>query len=61
MYQLKIDIIGNDYLTQTYYEGPFRTIEWARKAAREKRDMLFWQYINHYIKNYQVDVIPFNK
>lgn len=41
MYQLKIDIIGNDYLTQTYYEGPFRTIEWARKAAQEKRDMLF--------------------
>lgn len=61
MYQLKIDITDNNYLTQTEYEGIFQTIELARRAAQEKRNMLFWQYINHYIKNYIVDIVPLNQ
>lgn len=60
MYQLKIDITGNDYLTRTENEGEFNTIESARRAAQEKRNILLWQYMNHYIKNYKVDITPLN-
>ena len=61
MYQLKIDITDRNYLTRTENEGIFKTIESARRAAQEKRNILFYQYMNHCIKNYSVDIVPVNQ
>ena len=51
MYQLKIDITDHNYLTRTENEGIFKTIESARRAAQEKRNILF----------YSVDIVPVNQ
>lgn len=41
MYQLKIDITDNNYLTQTEYEGIFQTIELARKRHKKSAICFF--------------------
>ena len=61
-YKLKIDIVGNDYLTKTVYSvETYRTIEAARAAAQIHRDMLADHRSDYKIKDYRVDVIPSNE
>lgn len=58
MYRLKIDVVGNDYLTTTY-DGTitFPTIEEAREAAQVTRNALFEEYSNYRNKGYTVDIV----
>ena len=61
MLQLKIDIVGNDFLTKTFYsEEKFKDIITAREAANKCRNQLFDQKINGKFRDYTVDIIPFN-
>ena len=58
MYRLKIDVVGNDYMTTTY-DGTitFSSIEDAREAAQETRKALFEEYSNYRNKGYTVDIV----
>lgn len=61
MLQLKIDIVENDFLTKTFYSNQkYKGINTAREAAEKCRNLLFNQRINGEIKEYIVDIIPFN-
>ena len=61
MLQLKIDIVGNDFLTKTFYsEEKYKDIIAAREAANKCRNQLFDQKINGKFRDYTVDIIPFN-
>ena len=61
MLQLKIDIVGNDFLTKTVYsEQKYKDIITAREAANECRNELFRYRMNGKFRDYTVDIIPFN-
>lgn len=61
MYRIKIDIVENSGLTNTNYgKNIYNDIEAARFAATETRKRLFNNYANGEIKDYKVNVIPFN-
>ena len=60
MLQLKIDIIGNDFLTNTFYSGQFKNINMARKAADELRSRLFNERNDRKFRDYIVDIVPLN-
>jgi len=61
MYKLKIDVVGNDYLTTTH-DGTLRfgSIEEAREAATEARNALYEEFSNYRIKDFTVDIVPAN-
>ena len=61
MLQLKIDIVGNDFLTKTFYsDKKYKHIIMARESAKNWRNQLSKQKMNGEIKDYTVDIIPFN-
>lgn len=61
MYRHKIDIVGNDGLTKTYYGNDvFRDKETARHMARLTREILSDLRSSGKIYDYKVDVIPLN-
>ena len=61
MLQLKIDIVGNDLLTKTFYsKSKYQSLGVARKAATNYRNILFQRRTDGALKDYIVDIIPCN-
>ena len=61
MLQLKIDVVGNDFLTKTFYSTEkYNNIGDARKSAENCKNKLFQKYITGEIKDYTVDITPLN-
>lgn len=61
MYRHKIEIVGNDHLTTTYYGNDvFKDKETARHMAQSMRDILSDLRASGKIYDYKVDVIPLN-
>lgn len=60
-YILRIDIIENNGLTNTYYGERERNIEDSRYAAQEIRERLFENRSYGEIKDYTVDIVPRNR
>ncbi len=62
MYRLKADIQKNDGLTITHYSKlHFISKDIARSAADVLRKRLFQKRNDREIKDYTVDIIPYNR
>ena len=61
-YKLKIDVVGNDYLTTTYDSVErYRSVEAAEAGARVTREMLLNLRDDYRIKDYRVGIVPSNE
>ena len=61
MLQLKIDIVGNDLLTKTFYsESRYQSLDSARDDATTSRNLLFRRKLNGEIRDYIVDIVTVN-
>lgn len=60
LYILKIDILENSGLTSTHYSGHKYSLKEARYAAQEARNRLWENRVRGELKDYTVDVVPYN-